>query len=731
MPCESLGKSLQTCLSQDKSGFPDASVPSGPSDVALRQGNTSISAAFVREGLIPCAPYLPTVGVTTRLLELYHNASLRCPHLSIHSFIKALCDLHGTPFRPYLRKQFSNCFDVYLSIRHHVNQRVEITLKRDDPGWRLRHACPCCTHKHVSEPELVFDMLVTMDGNDSLKRVQRRKTAPVDPGDGTPVMGESSERKDERTVGAGYYIERETVDIWEREIVLQWIKEHGDKAPPEGDETTPCEDRWTNMANEGASLGSRWHVVPLDVEPKNSDTECWSAASTDMPTTASVNFFSLPLILRAWALRISKAASDSSPNQMPLPPLFATQVSSINLSEFLVNNYKQALGILKGEAAFVKQMQDQGIADTSVFKNWLAEEKAYLEHLSREPLEESLAMEYWQKLVNLGASERRLAAAVNAWEVLTPITIGNTRDLTQSQETERRHAQEVEAKDLLVVQSLEVKMGILRRWGPNDEEWKQAVAMVGRRRYQRCLDSLEGLIVARMFELTKMNMSQTGYKLRKHIGNALKARSQAVCTALQNYNVAAQALVPLRPPLSWDDVVEYAFLADFDLLSDTRSDVRLKIWAKPASRILMDQHFKVKRAREEILRLNVEIPRLATYIRDEEAFLLQQEELLSKTDPPLSRQLRLRRLKLIRSNDLHIHRFNKLASLPGFSGSINPGTSVNAKPVHRTDTNTRDGDAVQEPFTGEEEEEEEEQADEVADALCLIVEGPGCSIVSH
>jgi len=84
--------------------------------------------------------------------------------------------------------------------------------------------------------------------------------------------------------------------------------------------------------------------------------------------------------------------------------------------------------------------------------------------------------------------------------------------------------------------------------------------MVGRRRYQRCLDSLEGLVVARMFELKKMNMSQTGmwlssplfiylksspgYKLHKHIGNALKAHSKAVCTALPNYNVAAQALVP-------------------------------------------------------------------------------------------------------------------------------------------------------------------------------------------
>jgi hypothetical protein len=73
--------------------------------------------------------------------------------------------------------------------------------------------------------------------------------------------------------------------------------------------------------------------------------------------------------------------------------------------EFLVNNYKQAIGILNGEGAFIKQMQDQGIANTSVFQDWLAEEKSYLEGLSREPLQESLAMEYWQKLVNLGASQ--------------------------------------------------------------------------------------------------------------------------------------------------------------------------------------------------------------------------------------------------------------------------------------------------------------------------------------
>ena len=77
--------------------------------------------------------------------------------------------------------------------------------------------------------------------------------------------------------------------------------------------------------------------------------------------------------------------------------------------------------------------------------------------------------------------------------------------------------------------------------------------------------------------------------------------------------------------MSWDNIVKYAFLADFDLLSNTRSDVCLKVWAKPASQALMDQHFKMERAREKITRLNIEIPRLTIYIRDEEAFLLQRE----------------------------------------------------------------------------------------------------------
>jgi hypothetical protein len=75
------------------------------------------------------------------------------------------------------------------------------------------------------------------------------------------------------------------------------------------------------------------------------------------------------------------------------------------VGHFLCNNYKQALQILSGEAAFNKLMRDQNIANVGVFDEWLAEERLYLLNLRREPLQETLVMENWQKLVNLGASE--------------------------------------------------------------------------------------------------------------------------------------------------------------------------------------------------------------------------------------------------------------------------------------------------------------------------------------
>ena len=58
----------------------------------------------------------------------------------------------------------------------------------------------------------------------------------------------------------------------------------------------------------------------------------------------------------------------------------------------------------------------------------------------------------------------------------------------------------------------------------------------------------------------------TGYKMWKHIAKALQSCSQAIQSALERYNTAACLLLTLQCQLDWKEVVEYAFLADFNLL---------------------------------------------------------------------------------------------------------------------------------------------------------------------
>lgn len=75
-------------------------------------------------------------------------------------------------------------------------------------------------------------------------------------------------------------------------------------------------------------------------------------------------------------------------------------------AKFLLNNYKQALEILKDcPQNLSDSMKELGVTHTEAFAEWLAEEKAYLQGLKKEPDVETLQMEYWQKLINYEASQ--------------------------------------------------------------------------------------------------------------------------------------------------------------------------------------------------------------------------------------------------------------------------------------------------------------------------------------
>lgn len=108
--------------------------------------------------------------------------------------------------------------------------------------------------------------------------------------------------------------------------------------------------------------------------------------------------------------------------------------------------------------------------------------------------------------MHLTRTRATLAAATTAFTDATP----GTQDFTRTTETKRRHALEKHDKDLAAVHALELRLGVVTRWALGGPECIEAGRLVSMRKYQRSLDNLEGLVVARIFELTKMNRSQTG-----------------------------------------------------------------------------------------------------------------------------------------------------------------------------------------------------------------------------
>ena len=69
-----------------------------------------------------------------------------------------------------------------------------------------------------------------------------------------------------------------------------------------------------------------------------------------------------------------------------------------NLSRFLCDNYYDVLKVLSGSPALVSAMEALGVKMTSVFLEWLSAEKRYLKGLTKEPLKETLQMEYVTRL---------------------------------------------------------------------------------------------------------------------------------------------------------------------------------------------------------------------------------------------------------------------------------------------------------------------------------------------
>ena len=115
---------------------------------------------------------------------------------------------------------------------------------------------------------------------------------------------------------------------------------------------------------------------------------------------------------------------------------------------------------------------------------------------------------------------------------------------------------------------------------------------------------------------------------------------------------------------------------EFDLLRRGRRGTSTERWARKTEREALNMYFKLKRAREEIRRLDLEARRLLTYIRDFELNTGQLIKDLTSRDPLIALQVQKRIRIRQRQNAVHLSRIRQLAQLDGFAGLLEFGTRV-------------------------------------------------------
>lgn len=166
--------------------------------------------------------------------------------------------------------------------------------------------------------------------------------------------------------------------------------------------------------------------------------------------------------------------------------------------------------------------------------------------------------------------------------------------------------------------------------------------------------------------------------MRTQIATALKRRCTAIRTAVTAYNKAADALEPKRPHVKWEQVSKLTFIEEFALLRDTRNDIRGKGWTDPTNRELIKSWNRIKRAREEVIRCQIETRRIHTAIVDEHKLF---DHVLSETDPTDPLLVALEAFfQRRRSLDAHIlRRIYQIYALPWWTGPKGPGVRLGSK----------------------------------------------------
>ncbi|KAG2361431.1 hypothetical protein BDR07DRAFT_1451611 [Suillus spraguei] len=290
-----------------------------------------------------------------------------------------------------------------------------------------------------------------------------------------------------------------------------------------------------------------------------------------------------------------------------------------NLGTMLLNNYRQALQIISSETVALEE------AKTSLGQ---AEEVWYFQTLGKEPKWDAHAVVYVELLQQMQELEsvfpsssasfnHFVSAALDDYQ-FTVASESNFYSANLSQTWKLETQQHFAAEHFTVIQreviSMEIKLGTANHWNISSPEYQDTLKYMTLHKYHKALNNLQCLVVQWLFELQRLNVSQTVYKMCTNIMKSLQTQCRAIQNAVRKYNEAASDLQPPQPPLEWSKVSHFSFLDEFNLLHETWQDICEKPWTKPAVWETIHQYLRIQCAKEEITHCDVEVRRLHTAV---------------------------------------------------------------------------------------------------------------------
>ncbi|KAF6763533.1 hypothetical protein DFP72DRAFT_800794 [Ephemerocybe angulata] len=724
--------------------------------VIPRRDDQVTVVALAEAGYLGNSPVSPNLAISFKTLDLLKIIRQRRPSFSFEAFAKVLCDLYQTPYRRQWRIALADAFDVFLTIKNNVEARIASALGRDSDNWRVLNACAACQYELEKEPELRYRILMSLDGNNSAKRVDTR----------------FRKAGDMRVYTSDYFLDNSEVDKFKLEDIptaafsgpsfsdtdVVSIAHEDDSASQSQAEVAECVKNWKAAQSDNKkramdmfdetgwfASGCRHGIIlwvadmvrsgeqakyPLSILNRalevlgngllvGYDIGC-AFEGTIKSTTLGTRFVESgsrccvnayhgyahnyacqvknhPNNIEGAGIedletmeRFFSASNATAPvirhaskyRRRMILDLFLKQHDKdkyATVGLMLRNNYRQALDIIKEGTPLLDNILRESGHTRSDLDAWQRDQAAYFATLGKVPEKDLHKVAYVELLEELKDAEHAAASKTSGflnaisddWDVSTTGVTSYEDELSRTRklETMRRHAREKVSRLTQEVIEMELRMGITSRWTFATPEYQETKKYIQNRKYHKALDEIQRLVVQRLFELHRLGLSGVGYRARSLLTKALRTRSKAIKNAVARYNAAAGELEPPAPALDWSKIAKYNFVEEFSLLKKARHDVRPEPWSDGEVREAMKLHQRIKRAAEEIHRVNIEMRRLFTSIYDEHAlFDKVRQKLVESNDHALLGALDDFVLQRTRVNRTVLHYLEEIQAFDGYTG---------------------------------------------------------------